>query len=61
LIIEHEANFEKNSDMEYKETQKKYYEHLYKKDNEARHAKQSNPLDKPSTEGKSPLEISVHA
>jgi len=36
-------------------------EHLYGKQNEARHAQPSNPLDKPSTVGESPLEVSVHA
>jgi len=57
LIIEREATFEKNSDMEIKVTQKQL-SRAFANDT---HPQQSNTLDKPSTERKSPLEVSVHA
>jgi len=60
-IIEREATFENNSDMEVKVTQKHISRALVKEHNEARHAQQSNPLDKSSTEDEPPLEVSVHA
>jgi len=47
-IIEREATFENNSDMEDKVAQKKLSRAFA---NEARHTQQSDPLDNPSTEG----------
>jgi len=59
-IIEREATFENNSDIEVKATQKKWSRaFLWKKHNEARHAQRSNPLDKPSTERESLLEANA--
>jgi len=55
-IIEREATFENNSDMEVKVTQKQLSRAFVKENNEARHTQQYNPLDKASTEGEPPLE-----
>jgi len=55
LIIEREATFENNSDRKVKVRQKKLSWAFVKKHNETRRAQQSNPLDKPSTEGSLPL------
>jgi len=58
-IIEREVTLKNNSDMEVKVT--KTIITSICKGNEARHAQPSNRLDKPSTEGEPPLEVSVHA
>jgi len=59
-LTEREETFENNSDMVATETQKK----SIVKDTQwstIAHAQQSNPLNEPSTEWESPLEVGVHA
>jgi len=58
-IIKHEATFKNNSDTEVKVTQKIHQDIRYTMKQDM--LNKSTRLDKPSTEGKSPLEKSVQA
>jgi len=60
-IIEREATFENNSDMEVKVTQKQLSRAFVKETQWSKICSTVKSLDKPSTEGENPHEVNVQA